>query len=158
MTDSDRGAFLAGDRPEDVLIYLADDAVSHPEALETHGERVDGGTVLVLPGDDARRLFQGAAGIDPMAFARRAMDTDGTVHADCTGGVCPASRPDEAGGEDDDAATETSGSHHARFVFAFAEEQTEEAGGLYATGDVIHAYVACACGEMYSEKWVAGDR
>ncbi len=147
MTDSDRGAFLAGDRPEDVLIYLADDAVSNPGALEEHGERVDGGTVLVLPGEEARSVFGRAAGIDPMAFAKAAMGTEGEVRRDCTGGVCPA------GGADGDGST-----HRARFVFAFAEAQNEEVGGLYAEGDVIHAYVACACGERYSDKWVAGDR
>ena len=143
MTDADREAFLAGDRPEDVLVYLAEAAVSNPEALEAHGERVDDGIVLVLPGEKARSVFQSAAGIDPMAFAREAMDTDGEVAPDCTGGVCPA-----GDGED----------HHARFVFAFAEEENEEAGGLYAEGDVIHAYVSCACGESYSQKWVAGER
>jgi hypothetical protein len=146
MTDGDREAFLAGDRPDDVHVYLDETAVSNPDALESHGERVDGGIVLVLPGETARSLFQQAAGIDPMAFAREAMDTEGEVFPDCTGGICPASDGD---GSDD---------HRARFVFAFAEEQNEEAGDLYAEGDVIHAYVACACGERYSEKWVAGQR
>ncbi len=146
MTDSDRGAFLAGDRPADVLTYLADDAVSNPGALEAHGERVDGGTVLVLPGDDARSVFGQAAGIDPMALARDAMDTGGEIHRDCTGGVCPAGEGSGDGSP-----------HRARLVFAFAEAQNEEAGGLYAEGDVIHAYVACACGERYSDRWVAGE-
>jgi len=144
MTGDDRAAFLAGDRPDDVLIYLADGAVSDPDALASHGERAGDGVVLVLPGERARDVFQRAAGIDPMAFARRAMDTEGAVRADCAGGTCPADGP--------------GGDHRARFVFAFAEEQNEEAGGLYAEGDVIHAYVACACGERYSDKWVAGER
>jgi hypothetical protein len=129
------------------LIYLADDAVSNPGALETHGERADGGTVLVLPGDRARDVFGRAAGIDPMALAREAMDTEGEVWRDCTGGVCPA-REEDGGGS----------AHRARLVFAFAEAQNEDVGGLYAEGSVIHAYVACACGERYSEKWVAGER
>jgi hypothetical protein len=145
VTDGDREAFLAGDRPEDVLVYLDEAAVSNPEALETHGERIDDGIVLVLPGEKARSVFQSVAGIDPMAFAREAMDTDGEVAPDCTGGVCPASEGDGA-------------DHRARFVFAFAEEENEGAGGLYAEGDVIHAYVSCACGESYSQKWVAGER
>jgi hypothetical protein len=143
MTESDRAAFLAGDRPEDVLIYLDEAAVSNPEALETHGERVDGGIVLVLAGDKARSVFQQAAGIDPMAFAKEAMGTEGTIDADCTGGTCPA-------GDGDD--------HEARFVFAFAEEQNEEVGDLYAEGDVIHGYVSCSCGTAYSDKWVVGQR
>jgi hypothetical protein len=144
MTDGDREAFLAGDRPEDVLVYLDERAVSNPASLEAHGERVDGGIVLVLPGEQARSVFQRAAGIDPMAFARQAMDTEGEVVADCTGGVCPAR------GDGDD--------HDARFVFAFAEARNEDAGGLYAEGAVVHAYVSCACGESYSDKWVAGER
>ncbi|MEF8870115.1 MAG: DUF5807 family protein [Haloarculaceae archaeon] len=143
MTESDRAAFLAGDRPEDVFIYLDEAAVSNPEALEAHGERVDGGIVLVLAGDKARSVFQQAAGIDPMAFAKEAMGTEGTIDADCTGGTCPA-------GDGDD--------HEARFVFAFAEEQNEEVGDLYAEGDVIHGYVSCSCGTAYSDKWVVGQR
>lgn len=143
MTDSDRAAFLAGDRPEDVLVYLADEAVANPGALETYGDRVDGGTVLVLPGTRARSVFQQAAGIDPMAFAREAMGTEGRVDADCTGGTCP----------NDDG-----GDHRARFVFAFAEEQNEDVGDIYAEGDVIHAYVSCSCGTAYADKWVVGER
>jgi len=144
MTGDDRTAFLAGERPGDVLIYLADRAVSDPGALAAHGERAGEGVVLVLSGERAQGVFQRAAGIDPMAFARRAMDTEGTVRADCTGGVCPAG--------------DSGGDHRIRFVFAFAEERNEDAGGLYAEGDVIHAYVACACGEQYSDKWIASER
>jgi len=142
-----REEFLAGDRPADVHIYLHEGAVSDVEALADHGERVDDGIVLVLDGEQARGVFQRATGIDPMGFAREAMDTDGDVDRNCTGGTCPAG--DGAGGG--------GGDHHARFVFAFAEEQNEEAGGLYAEGPVIHGYVSCACGERYSEKWVASD-
>jgi hypothetical protein len=145
MTDGDREAFLAGDRPEDVLVYLDERVLSDPGALEAHGERVGDGIVLVLPGEEARGVFQRAAGIDPMAFARQAMDTDGEVTPECTGGSCPA---DEDAGDD----------HDARFVFAFAEAQNEDAGGLYAEGAVLHAYVSCTCGERYSDKWVAGER
>jgi hypothetical protein len=143
MTDSDRAAFLAGDRPEDVLIYLDEAAVSNPDALEAHGDRVEGGIVLVLPGDTARSVFQEAAGIDPMAFAKQAMGTEGTIDPDCTGGTCP-----EGEGPD----------HEARFVFAFAEEQNEDVGDIYAEGDVIHGYVSCSCGTAYSDKWVVGER
>jgi hypothetical protein len=143
MTDGDRAEFLAGERVEDVLVYLDEGVVSNPGALEAHGERVEDGIVLVLPGDEARGVFQQSTGIDPMGFAKRAMDTEGEVSHDCTGGVCPRGT-----GED----------HSAQIVFAFAEAENEEVGGLYAEGDVIHAYVSCACGEAYSEKWVAGQR
>lgn len=43
-------------------------------------------------------------------------------------------------------------------MFAFAEEQNGEVGGLYAEGEVIHAYVACTCGQRYSDKWVADEQ
>lgn len=136
--------FVAGDRTEEVLIYLADAAMGNPDALADVGERVDDGVVLVVPGDDGRQALQNAVGVDPMAFAKEAMATDGEVRPDCTGGSCPA----EDGG----------GDHDARFVFAFAEDENPDAGDLYATGDVIHAYVRCGCGQSYSQKWVAGDR
>jgi hypothetical protein len=136
---TDRTAFLAGERPSAVHIYLNEDAVSNLDALESYGERVDDGIVLVLDGDQARSVFQRATGIDPMQFAQDAMDTDGEVDDDCTGGVCP-----DCGADDG-----------ARFVFAFAEEQNESVGGLYAEGDVIHAYVSCECGASYSDKWNA---
>jgi hypothetical protein len=143
---SDREAFLAGDRPEDVLMYFADDAVSDVGAIADIGETVEDGVVLVVDGDQGRSAFQAATGLDPMNFARDAMDTEGTVDPGCTGGTCPA-----AGDAPGDP-------HTARFVFAFAEEQNAEAGGLYAEGDVVHAYVACSCGTSYSDKWVAGER
>jgi len=137
----EREAFLAGERPADVHIFLHEDRVANVEALEPHGERVDAGVVLLLDGAKGREVFADATGIDPMALAREAMGTEGSVDRDCTGGTCPS-----CGAEDPE------------FVFAFAEEQNEEAGGLYAEGPVIHAYVACGCGERYSEKWVAGEQ
>lgn len=137
-----REAFLAGERADDIHIYLHDETASNPDALLDHGERVDEGIVLVLPGDEARTLFQRAVGIDPMALAREAMGTEGTVDRNCTDGVCPAG---------------DGSSHYPRFVFAFCEEENPEAGGLYAEGPVIHAYVACGCGERYSDRWVAEE-
>jgi hypothetical protein len=141
---SDREEFLAGERPDDVLMFFADDAVSGVEALADHGERVDDGAVLVVEGDSGRSAFQSATGVDPMTFAQEAMATDGDIDADCTGGTCPA---DGEGGD-----------HGVKFVFAFAEEQNEDVEGLYAEGDVIHAYAACTCGQSYSEKWLADER
>jgi hypothetical protein len=142
---SDREAFLAGDRPDHVLIYLPDRTVSDPESLAEHGERVDDGTVLVLPGEQGRSAFQQATGVDPMTFAQRAMQTEGDIDHDCTGTTCPKAHADE-----------DSEDHRPRFVFAFAEEQNEEVGGLYAEGDVIHAYAHCECDAAFSDRWVAG--
>ncbi|SDJ18553.1 hypothetical protein SAMN05216226_10127 [Halovenus aranensis] len=139
--NTQRAEFIAGQRPEDVHIYIDADAVSNIDALTEHGERTEDGIVLVMDGEQARGVFQSATGIDPMALAQEAMDTDGSVTADCTDGTCPA----------DD-------SHTAKFIFSFAEAQNDDVGGLYAEGDVIHAYAACECGERYSDKWVADDR
>jgi len=130
--------FLAGDRVEDVFFFLHEDAVSNPGALADYAERVEDGHALVLPGDDGRSAFQSATDIDPMALAQEAVGTEGHVDDDLTDGDCPA--------EGDD--------HVTRFVFAFAEAQNEEVGGLYAEGDVMHAYVVCSCGERYSDKWL----
>jgi hypothetical protein len=148
MTASDREAFLDGDRPEDVAFFLHEAAVSGIDALAEQGERTDDGVVLVVPGDTGRNAFQSATGIDPMAFAQEAMGTDGEVAPDLTGGVCPESDSDDVNAE----------GHEVRLVFAFAEEQNEEVGDIYAEGDVIHAYVTCACGAKYSDRWVAGER
>jgi hypothetical protein len=88
--------------------------------------------------------------MDAMQFAKGAMGTEGDIAADLSGGVCPAS---------ESAAESAEGEDHAvQFVFAFAEEQNEEVGGLYAEGDVIHAYAHCDCGESFSHKWVTGER
>ncbi|MFB6128416.1 MAG: DUF5807 family protein [Halorhabdus sp.] len=140
---TDRTEFLAGERPEDVACFLHEDRVSNLDALDDHAEGVPNGVVLVLPGEKGRSAFQSVAGIDPMALAQRAMDTPGEIEDDLTGGVCPAR------GDDPEAE------HTVQFVFAFVEAQNEEVGGLYAEGDVIHAYAVCACGETYSEKWLA---
>lgn len=140
---TDRTSFLAGDRPSDIAVYLHEQSLSNPDVLSEHAEAVEDGLVLVLPGDDGRSVIQSAAGFDPMALAQAAMDTTGDVAHDLTGGTCPAATdaPDE--------------SHTIEFVFAFAEAKNEAAGGLYAEGDVIHAYAACECGERFSEKWIA---
>lgn len=136
----ERAAFLAGERTSDVHIFLHEGSVNEIGALESHGERVEDGIVLVMDGDQARDVFQSATGIDPMGLAQEAMGTDGSVDADCAGATCP---------EDSE--------HHPKFIFAFAEEQNEDVGGLYAEGPVIHAYAACECGARYSDKWVADD-
>lgn len=135
--ESEREAFLAGNRPQDVHIYLHEDTIENATPLEPYAEQVSDGLVLVLDGTDARGLFSRVTGIDIMEFARDAMNTDGEIDGDCTGGTCPSC------GES------------PRFVFAFAEEQNEEVGGIYAEGSVIHAYASCPCGERYSSKWVA---
>lgn len=143
---SKRSEFLAGERPDDVAFFLHEDAVENPDALEDYAETVEDGVVLVLPGENGRNAFQKAAGTDPMELAQAAMGTEGTVESDLTGGICPVA------GDDPDA------DHTTRFVFAFAEEQNEEVGGLYAEGDVVHAYAVCNCGQRYSQKWVVGER
>jgi hypothetical protein len=158
-TMSDRAAFLAGDRPDDVLLFVAESAVSGFAALAELGERVADGVVLVVEGERGREAFERATGLDPMAFAGDAMGTDGTVDPECSGGTCPAADAANAGGGDEeDSDGHRTEPHAARFLFAFAEERNEAAGGIYAEGDVIHAYVACTCGETYADKWVAGQR
>lgn len=142
MTATPREQFLAGERPDDILLYLADGTVGNPDALAGVAEDVEGGVVLVLPGDRGSETFQRVVGLDPMDFAGAAMDTEGDVADDCASGECPSTE---------------AGPHDATFVFAFAEAQNEEVGGIYAEGDVIHAYVACSCGETYSDKWVVSE-
>ncbi|MFB6117034.1 DUF5807 family protein [Halosegnis sp.] len=134
-----REQFLAGERHDDILIFLHEAAVGAPDALASVAESVNDGVVLVLPGEQGSETFERAVGIDPMDFAGQAMDTEGDVDRDCTGGTCPA-------GEGPD--------HRVKFIFAFSEAQNEDVGGLYAEGDVVHAYAACDCGTTYSDKWV----
>ena len=142
---SKQSEFLAGERLDDVLFFLHEDAVSNPGALAEYAEPVDDGLVLVLPGDDGRSAFQSATGIDPMRLAQQAMGTTGDIRDDLTGATCPV------------ADEEPEADHSTRFIFAFAEGQNDEAGGLYSEGDVVHGYAVCACGERYSEKWVIQD-
>ncbi|MUV86296.1 hypothetical protein GJ631_06840 [Natronomonas sp. CBA1123] len=138
-------AFLEGERVDDILVYLHEEGVGSMGELLEIGTRVDDGVVLVLPGKEGRSAFQQATGLDAMDFAGMAMQTDGDIDADCTGGTCPDTedKPDE--------------DHYVKFVFAFAEEQNEGVGGIYADGDVIHGYAACACGTTYSDKWVVDE-
>lgn len=138
---SAREAFLAGERPDDVAIYLAEGVVDDPDALAGYGERLEDGVLLVVPGESGRNAFSTATGKDAMAFAKEAMGEEGEIDADLTGGSCPACGDDEV-----------------RIVFAFAEEPNEEVGGIYAEGTVIHAYAQCACGTAFSQRWVAGER
>ena len=150
---TDRDEFLAGERPGDVAMFLADDHLRNAEALADLAERVDGGYVLVVDGERGRRLFPKLAGGAPMEFAQEATKREGSVDRDLTGGVCP----ERAGGEEDDPEGDAADDHAVRFVFAFAQEQTDDVGGPYEEGDVIHAYARCACGTAYSDRWVVGE-
>ncbi|WP_224448414.1 DUF5807 family protein [Haloprofundus salilacus] len=144
---SDREEFLAGERLDDVALFLTDDYLDEQGKIANYGETVDGGVVLVEPGDDGRRLFAAGTGMDAMEFAQGAMGNEGAIADDLSGGECPAAGADE---EEEGEA----GDHRAKFVFAFAEAQNEEVGGIYADGDVIHAYAQCECGLSYSDRWV----
>lgn len=139
---SKREQFLAGERLDDVAFFLSESFVDDLAELEGRGERVEGGVVIVVEGDRGREAFKAATGIDPMNFAGTAMGTEGHVDSDLAGGVCPNAEP---------------GSHDIQFTFAFAEGQNEDAGGIYAEGDVVHAYAYCACGTAFSDRWVVGE-
>jgi len=139
MTDTDLDAFLAGDRLDHVALYLTDDYLDDAGTIADHGTEVDGGVVLVVPGEKGRQIFSAGTGMDAMEFAKQAMGTEGDIAHDLKGGTCP-----DCG-------------EGAAFVFAFAEEQNEEVGGVYADGDVIHAYAACPDGTAFSDRWVVGD-
>ncbi|GAA0205760.1 DUF5807 family protein [Halobaculum roseum] len=146
--DADDGKlaeFLAGERLDDVAIYLTHDHLDEQGKIANMGQAVDEGVVLVVPGDDGRKAFAAGTGMDPMQFSKGAMARDGVIYPDLGGGECP------------DAAEEPEADHRAEFVFAFAEERNEEVGGLYAEGDVMHAYAHCACGTDYSHKWLMGE-
>lgn len=134
------GEFLAGERPDSVAFFLSESAVDADTLAEAAtARRVPDGVVVVVDGPRGRRVFERATGTDPMELAGRA-DREGSVDRELTGGNCP----------DGDG-------HAVRFVFAFVEEQNESAGGIYARGDVVHAYAECDCGAAYSERWVAGE-
>jgi len=148
MSGDRYGAFLAGDRPDDILVYLHEEGIGSIDELLEIGTRVEDGVVLVLPGDEGKAAFESATGLDAMDFAGTAMERDGHVADDCTAGVCP----DAGDGRSTDRGSDD---HYVEFVFAFAEEQNDAVGGLYAEGDVVHGYAACACGTTYSDKWVA---
>lgn len=139
-------AFLAGDRLDDIAIYIDEQYLDSDHPVAENGISVDGGVVLVVPGEKGRGAFEQATNIDPMDFAQTAMGNNGVIDPQLAGGECPADD-----GTDDDP-------HRTEFIFAFAEGQNESVGGLYAEGDVIHAYAHCSCGENYSQKWVIGSR
>ena len=138
----ERRAFLAGDEPDEVLIFFAESAVSDLGSLSQHGEQVSRGVVLVLEAERGRSAFEGGTGIDPMALASSAMKAEGDLDLESFEGACPE-------GDDDE--------HAPRFVFAFAEEQNADVGEIYAEGDVIHAYAVCECGAAYSDRWVVDE-
>lgn len=141
-------SFLAGNRLDDVAIYVNDATLAGSEGLADLGERVDGGVVIVVPGETGRQAFSAGTGMDAMAFTKEAMGSEGTIGPRLDTGDCPAT----------DGTESHEAGHELKFVFAFGEEKNEEVGGLYAEGDVIHAYAQCSCGESYSHKWVVGDR
>lgn len=161
MTDL-LSAFLSGDRPDDLAIYLADAFVDDPDRLADHGVRREDGVVLIVDAGRGRSVFRSITGADVMEFAQAAGDRDGEISADLSGGTCPDAGADDGADQTEDEADETDdeadADHRVRFLFSFAEAQNDDVGGLYAEGDVIHVYAKCECGTAYSRKWVVGDR
>jgi len=159
---SDLAAFLAGDRLDDVVLYLSDVFLEEDSRLRDVGTETDDGVQLVLDGETGRDAFAAGTGMDAMSFAGDAMGTSGTITRSLDAGVCPDANADADATPDEDAAEETVAAvdedHAVRFVLAFAEEQNEAVGGRYADGDVIHAYAHCACGARYADRWVIGER
>jgi hypothetical protein len=141
-----RDEFLAGDRPDEVVLYLADET-TEGSGLADHGLETDAGVLLVLPGDQGRQAFSAGTGVDAMTFAGQAMGTEGDVAATLDGGDCP---DDDGDGDEAD--------HTLRFLLAFAEAENEEVGGRYAEGAVVHAYTQCSCGTAYSDRWTVGEQ
>jgi len=169
-------AFLAGERPDDVAIFLSEAAVDDVDRIAglDYAERVDGGVLMILDGERGRSAFQAATETDAMAFAQAATRRKGRVDRDLAGGDCPeagdgaaedgdGTEDDESTADDDadDGGEDDAGSededHAVRFTFAFAEEQKPDMEGIYGEGDVVHAYVQCACGTRYSEQWLADE-
>lgn len=147
MSTSRTESFLAGERPEDIAIYLPRETLSGMERLleESFAEETEDGVMIVVDGEDGQAMFEQVTGTDAMTFAGSAMDTVGQIGGNLTTAECPN-------------AVEGTQEHALQFVFAFAEDQNEEAGGIYAEGDVIHAYAQCSCGETYTDKWVVGEK
>ena len=139
--------FLAGERLDDVVFFVSDAYLDDNSRLRSVGTETDDGVRLILDGETGRSAFEAGTGMGAMEFAKTAMGADSEIALSLDGGVCPFAE------DDSDAGTE----HATQFVFAFAEAQNEEVGGLYADGDVVHAYAHCACGVSYSDKWVVGS-
>jgi len=137
--------FLAGERLDDVAIYINKSQLGDDHNLGSAGTEVDSGIVLVIPGEAGRNAFEQATGIGAMEFAKEAMGQNGEIESTLAGGICPDDGADDA-------------NHDIEFVLSFAEAQNEEVGGMYEEGDVIHAYAHCSCGVNFSQKWLAGSR
>ncbi|NLV03360.1 DUF5807 family protein [Haloferax volcanii] len=135
--------YLAGERLDDVALYLTHEYLDSQGKLPNMGVEVENGYVLVVPGDDGRRAFAAGTGMDAMEFAQTAMGNDGDIDDDLSGGTCPEAAAEE--------------NHEVKFIFSFAEAQNEEVGGIYEEGDVVHAYAKCTCGTTYSDRWVVDD-
>ena len=149
--------FLAGERLDDVVFYVSDAYLDDDSRLRNVGTETDDGVRLILDGETGRSAFEAGTGMGAMEFAKTAMGAEGTIARSLDDGECPFA--DGEATEDGDSNGESDGDDHdIRFIFAFAEAQNEEVGGLYAEGDVVHAYAHCTCGESYSHKWIIGER
>ncbi|WP_435161189.1 DUF5807 family protein [Halorubrum sp. SY-15] len=158
---SDLAAFLAGDRLDDVVLYLSDVFLDDDSRLRDVGTETDDGVRLVLDGETGRDAFAAGTGMDAMSFAGDAMGTSGVIARSLDAGACPDADADAGAASDADAGTSADAAaedHAVRFLLAFAEAQNEAVGGRYADGDVIHAYAHCACGARYADRWVVGER
>ena len=150
--------FLDGERLDDVVLYLAERQLDEAGKLAEAGEQRENGVVLVVDGEQGRRMFSAGTGMDAMEFAKEAMGNEGHIDRDLAGGHCPDDDSEDQSAADSQTESDEVDEHEVSFIFAFAEAENQEVGGMYADGDVIHAYARCSCGTAYSQKWVVGSR
>ena len=125
--------FLAGERLDDVALFLTHEFLDEQGRIANYGEPVENGVVLVVPGDEGRQMFAAGTGMDAMEFAQTATGTRGAIDPDLGGGDCPAagdgetpseSRAAEASGPGDGEASTDASSNRSSSSSGDGEEQS----------------------------------
>jgi hypothetical protein len=135
------GQFVAGNRPEHVMLFQRDGTGPLSDNAQELGHEVADGTVIVAPAVMAQEIVSEVLSPSPTEFTDRAREREGEIESFLTAGTCPDA------GEDD-------GKHLLEQLFAFVQPEDQSLGEMYAKGDVMHAYAQCSCQAHYSDKWV----
>lgn len=135
------GRFIAGEKPKHILLYHGIGAGKLPDQAAKLAHDIEDGHVMVLPAAMAQEIADKVLIPDLSTFSERSRERGGAIESFLTAGTCPEAMDNGKG-------------HTLEQIFAFVQPKDELLGGIYAKGDVMHAYALCSCQTYYSDRWV----
>ncbi|WP_254280489.1 DUF5807 family protein [Haloarcula marina] len=138
--------FIAGNRPGHIMLFQHENATSLPDDASKVAKNAAEGKMIIQPAVMARDLIDKVLVPNISQFTELSQKRQGNIEPYLTSGDCP-----EANSNHDE-------DHIIEQLFAFVQPKHNSLGGIYADGDVMHAYARCSCQVHYSDRWVIASK